>query len=173
MQSSANLYDDLDGLLGINYTRSENIADQTEGESLSSHLQLIARLSPKLSLNLNSDYSQNLQEDTNDYGASGDLSWRPSDFLFVSVTAVTRLGATDTMGYSMRADMSISPRMRAGLRYGYVDSDRSDGAIQTVNGNMDVTISKLLTFFANGFYIMDDNDRWGANCSLRFRYNSF
>lgn len=171
LQSTASLYNDLDGLLSLVYATSDNPSTQSEAESLSAQLRLTARLSRKLSANLITDYGHDMQKGTEDYNSQASLGWRLSEFFLASFTAGHRWGDMEPeTHYTMTGDLAFSQRMRGSLGYGF--SDRAEETSHNIYGNLDLIISKLLTFFVNGFYTVADEDSWGTSCLLRFNYNS-
>ncbi len=171
--TTAALFPDLDSSLDLTYTNTENYESNTTTDGYSARLTLTARLTPKLTMDLNSGYSQSSSDgsDTDTVDTNINLTWRPADVFSLRGSAYSRWesDSDDSRGLSLSTGIATTENTQLSLSYSY---SYSTSESQTYNGFWSWTISEYLSFQLNGSYqIREDEEPWMVSGQLNARFS--
>jgi hypothetical protein len=175
LTSIARLFRDLDGQLVVSYSKSESVVPPTsESRSISTKMRLTARVTPRLTTNLDQSYTTSLGDDGADTLASSLwATWRLSDLLFSQSTfTYSHAANTDTMSFGQIVNWTVTRKIKTDINYLLSVDDVSTA--QTVTMNLYYNFSKFISLRTNGAFSTDEQgSAWNMGVSLSMRYSGF
>jgi hypothetical protein len=168
--AGAALFPDLDSSLDLTYNTTDHKEDGTETQSYGARWIVTARLSPKLTADLATDYLKTKAETDSDAKSTTlSLTWRPSDDFSLRGTAdKTWETDGDKTALSMIASVSPTEKTQFSLSYGFIDSTSTT---QSYGVFYSWTISPVFTVQFNGTYRIEEEDSpWSVGGQLTARF---
>jgi hypothetical protein len=170
LYAGAALFPDLDSSLDLTYNTTNNEEDGTKTQGYGARWIVTARLSPKLTTDLTTDYLKSKAEtDSDSKSTTLSLTWRPSDdFSLRGSASKTWETDADKMGWSMIASVSPTEKTQFSLSYAFVDSTSTT---ESYGLFYSWTISRVFTMQLNGTYRIEKEDTpWSAGAQLTARF---
>ncbi|MBE0598469.1 MAG: hypothetical protein IH614_14475, partial [Desulfuromonadales bacterium] len=174
LNSTALIYPDLSAAFNATYTTNTREQDEAAPlvvDTFSSRLNLNARINPKLTADLTTNYFQS--ESSTNTSSSADsvlsLAYRPSDLLSMRLTGSRRWSGTDipdTLAFNLNLALLRTYKTRATFRYSHA---RGDGTSNNFGLDGSWDISRSLALQARGNYSLAETDTWNVQASLAFR----
>jgi len=151
LSTFAELYPDLELRWDINYNHGKNFEENSKIDGINTHINLIARLKPSLTLNSIYDYTYTKNKGettttTTDQFFNIDVTWRPSDSLLLRGSESVKWGKAQktTINHNYSLWMNVNPKIQ--LNFLYNGTRRKGQNSDHFSGNISWTISRYLFF---------------------------
>ena len=175
LTTTAKVYPDLTAALNASYNTSNRLQDDNTfatSDTVSSRLNLNARLSPKVTGDLTTSYtqSQSATSSNSSYDSTLALSYRPSDLLSMRLTGAKRwsdAAAPTTLNYNLIMALLRTHNTRVSFRFNRTQSEQSRNNFG-LDGSWDISRSLALQSRLN--YSMAEVDTWSILTTLALRF---
>lgn len=166
---TAQLFPDLSANLNINWSKSENLQNDTDSENYGFRLNGTARLTPRVDMSAYYDYRANsidgvtedTEEDDTQYGTS--VNFRTSDILRF-YASLTRNEDTKRTFASGAASWRLTPKIQVNFSH---SRDLEEGESEKYATNLSWQLSSHFSLRGTANYmVLDDGDTWSWRVNM-------